>query len=227
MWQVDCSIRGDRLLQDMTQTASSKMTRDRDSKSARGFSMLDTLLTVSLVAIVAAIAVPSALSGMGVMNVQSDARLIEQTLQNARLKAIQSNITVRVMFDCPVAGQYRIVELLGTQAVPVAPDGTVARCVESSYPYPPSSMTFYAPTAADGPLQKLGQRDSFVNDGSTATTKFFEFWQDGTVHRDNGSYPLAQIAIGAGAAVTNVAVTNGTKTISITVNGNGKIVDNR
>ena len=66
-----------------------------------------------------------------------------------------------------------------------------------------------------------------MNDASTATNNFFEFWQDGTAHRGGGAYPLVQIANGAGAPVTNVAVTNGTKTISITVNGNGKIHDNR
>jgi Tfp pilus assembly protein FimT len=196
-------------------------------KSTAGFSIVDTLVTVSIGVVLAAVAVPAALTGVSSMSVQGDARAVEQALQTARFRAIQSNVTVRVMFDCPVAGQFRVVELLGTHATPSGSDGTLGRCDETVYPYPPHSTSQYAPTAADGPLMRLTKKNSFVNDGTTATNTFYEFWEDGTAHRGTGGYPLAQIATGAAAGTTNVAVTNGTRTISITVYGNGKIRDNR
>src|SRR5215471_6383006 len=160
--------------------------------SSAGFSMIDTVITASIGVVLTAVAVPTLLAGMGSMNLSNDARLIERVLQDARLKAIQSNRTIRVMFNCPVAGQLRVVQLLGTQAVPVAPDGSTARCDEANYPYPVHDQSFYATTANDGPILRL-KNSSFVSNAN-ASLSLFEFWPDGTAHRDNGIYPLAQIA---------------------------------
>src|SRR5262245_22630494 len=113
-----------------------KISRVTRLCSDAGFQLVDTMITLSVAAIIAAIAVPMTLSGLGDQQLAADARLLEQTLQDARLKAIQSNRPIRVMFNCPVTGQFRIVELLGTPDVPTSNDGQLARCDETTYPYP-------------------------------------------------------------------------------------------
>ena len=97
-------------MQDMTRTAETMSTRNKRLTSAAGFSLLDTVVTASIGVILAAVAVPTMLAGMGSMRLTTDARMIERVLQDARLKAIQSNKTIRVMFNCPVAGQFRAVQ---------------------------------------------------------------------------------------------------------------------
>ena len=67
------------------------MTRTTWRTSEAGFSIIDTLITVSVGVILTAIAVPTMLSSVGTMGIQSDARLVEQALQNARL----SDLAVR------------------------------------------------------------------------------------------------------------------------------------
>ena len=61
---------------------------------------------------------------------------VERELQQARMLAVQTNQPMRMQFNCPSPGQYRVVELIGTSSVPAAGDGAADRCALTSYPFP-------------------------------------------------------------------------------------------
>src|SRR5687767_8048917 len=81
---------------------------------ARGFTLPELLLVVASIAIVSAMALPAITNMLPNMRVGMSARAVERTLQMARLKAVSSNRAIRVRFNCPAAGQFRMVEVIGT-----------------------------------------------------------------------------------------------------------------
>ena len=67
-------------------------------------------------------------------------RIVHSELQHARMKSVTSNLVMRVQFNCPAAGQFRMLELLGTPTAP-APQATAAnRCSGTVYPFPPADQ---------------------------------------------------------------------------------------
>jgi hypothetical protein len=130
------------------------------------------------------------------------------------MTAVSANQPVRVMFDCPVAGQYRMVELIGTPAVPAAGDGVVGRCSQTTYPFPAPDNNPITRPNNDGVLRTLADQVTFT----TATT--IEFWPDGTAHTNTGgTNPWPPIA----SPGTSIILTRNGKTRSILVNGIGKV----
>src|SRR5215210_5760180 len=97
------------------------------SQSSTGFTLIELLVTVALIAIVSAMAVPLLASVGESIKLGQATREVERELQTARLRAVTSNQPIRVRFDCPAAGQYRITELIGTPAVPAAADAATNR----------------------------------------------------------------------------------------------------
>ena len=184
----------------------------RFSKS--GFSLVELLVVVALISIVSVIGMPLLGQIGGAIQLGEAARQVERELQSARMNAVSANHAVRVMFDCPVTGQYRTVELIGTPAVPAAADGAVTRCAESNYPFPAPDNNPITRPNTDGPVRRLATLVTFT----TSTT--IEFWPDGTAHTNtSGTTPWPPIA----AAGTNIVLTRSGKTKAILVNGIGKI----
>jgi hypothetical protein len=145
------------------------------------------------------------------MRLGQAAREVERELQTARLLAVSTNRPIRVRFNCPTPGQYRMVELIGTPTLPAAADSAANRCQETVYRFPPTDSNPMTLPNHDGPVRRL---DSSVSFGATKT---IEFWPDGTAHPDIG---------GAGpwpAGDTAISVTKGVNVKQITVNGLGKI----
>ncbi len=101
-----------------------------------GFSLIELLMVTALVGIVSVIGLPLLGQISGTIELGEAARQVERELQSARMTAVSANQPVRVMFNCPVANQYRMVELIGTPAVPAAGDGVVGRCSQTTYPFP-------------------------------------------------------------------------------------------
>jgi hypothetical protein len=125
---------------------------------------------------------------------------------------------MRVRFNCPVAGQIRAVELIGTSAVPNAndADAVIDRCKESLYPYKTTGSDTSRLTKPnnDGAVRYLDSSVSFT------ASKTIEFWPDGTAHVDTGAgnpWP------GAGTPGVTITLTRKGKTKNIVVNGLGKI----
>jgi len=182
--------------------------------SNSGFTLIDMMITIAVFSILAAMAVPSLKDMTSSMKLGQGAREVERELQTARLKAVTSNRPIRVRFNCPVAGQYRMVELIGTPSVPDANDSAANRCQESAYPYPPADVNPLTRPNHDGPLRRLNSSLSF----GAATD--LEFCPDGSVHQKSGTTnPWPNVST-AGTAVT---ITYGTSVKTITVNGLGKI----
>jgi len=179
----------------------------------RGFSLVDVLVTTLLVGIIAGIAVPLMKDFTDRIKLGQAAREVERELQAARLKAVSANQPIRLRFDCPAAGQYRMVELVGTPSVPAAADSATNRCEPLTYPYPAADKNPLTRPNHDGPLRRM---DSSVSFQQSAT---IEFWPDGTAHADTGTNPWTMIA-GAGY---NIILTRQGMTKNILVNGVGKV----
>ena len=179
-----------------------------------GFSLIELLTVCALVGIVSVIGMPLLGQISGAIELGEAARQVERELQSARITAVSANQPMRVMFNCPAATQYRLVELIGTPSVPNAADGAVGRCSATTYPFPAPDNNPITRPNNDGPLRNLSANVTFT----TVTT--IEFWPDGTAHTNTGgTNPWPPIA----AAGTNIILTRGSKTRSILVNGSGKV----
>ena len=179
-----------------------------------GFSLVELLVVTALVSIGSVIGMPLLAEIGRSIELGEAARQVERELQSARMTAVSANHAVRVMFNCPVVGEYRMVELIGTPGVPAAADGVIGRCSQSTYPFPAPDNNPITRPNTDGPLRRLATEVSFT----TSTT--IEFWPDGTAHTNTGgTNPWPPIV----AAGTNIVLTRGSKTRSILVNGIGKI----
>lgn len=182
--------------------------------SQSGFTLIELLMVTALVGIVSVIGVPLLGEISGTIELGEAARQVERELQSARMAAVSANQPMRVMFDCPAAGQYRLVELIGTPGVPAAADGVVGRCSTTTYPFPAPDNNPITRPNNDGPLRSLSALVTFT----TVTT--IEFWPDGTAHTNTGgTNPWPPIA----APGTNIILTRYGKTRTILVNGIGKI----
>lgn len=177
-----------------------------------GFSLIDMLVVVTLIGILSAVAVPTMINSINGMRLGQAAHEVEREIQLAKQKAVGKGRAMRIRFNCPVAGQYRITELLGLTAAPDADDTAADRCSDVSYPFPPDGDPLTLPNL-DGPIRRLEPSVSF------GTSQTIEFWPDGTAHYDTGVLPWGMIPV-AGISIT---LTRVSKTSTITVNGIGKI----
>jgi prepilin-type N-terminal cleavage/methylation domain-containing protein len=179
-----------------------------------GFTLIEILMVTALVGIVSVIGMPLLGQISGTIELGEAARQVERELQSARMTAVSANQPVRVMFNCPAVGQFRMVELIGTPAVPNAADGVIGRCSTTAYPFPAPDNNPITRPNNDGQLRTLSSQVTFT----TVTT--IEFWPDGTAHTNTGAInPWPPIA----APGTDIVLTRGTKTRTILVNGIGKI----
>jgi len=177
-----------------------------------GFSLTEVMAVLTVLAITCAISVPVVLSSLDSMKASGAARSVHSEMQSARLKAVSANRPIRVRFNCPAAGQFRSVELIGTPAVPDARDTAADRC-GATYPYPPSDTNLLTRPNHDGPVR-------YLTAGATFTaSQTIEFWPNGSAHADTGAgTPWPAIA---NSVTVSVKFKNTTK--SITVNGVGKV----
>jgi type II secretory pathway pseudopilin PulG len=187
----------------------------RHLSSSAGFTLVDMIIAVSMVAVLSGIAIGFLRDMTDSMRLAQGAREVERELQTARLKAVSSNRPIRVRFNCPTPGSYRMVELIGSTTIPVAADGAANRCQESVYPFPAADLNPMTLPNLDGPARTLHPTLSF------GAVKTLEFWPNGTVHADTGaagSWPELPTD-----PETFITVVKGSTTKKITVNGLGKI----
>lgn len=179
-----------------------------------GYSLIDMMVTISVMAILAAAAVPQLVDVAASMKLGQAQRDVNVELNQARLLAVSANRPIRVRFNCPAVGQYRLTELIGTPSVPDANDTANDRCSESKWSYPANDNDPATRPNHDGPIRYLPRGVTF----GTAPT--LEFWPNGTVHKQVEAENPWTVVAADGTAVT---VVKGTSVKSVTVNGLGKI----
>ena len=176
--------------------------------------MIDMVAVMFMIGVLAAIAVPSMQRISDAIALGEAQRLVRSTLQQARLKSVTSNRNIRVRFNCPVPGQMRIVELIGTPTVPASQDRPLNRCSETLYPFPGDNNPLTLPNN-DGPIQTIHRSVSF---GDTQT---IEFRPTGTAWAVNDA-DATSIGPLAGDGVS-VSVTKGSFSKEVTINALGKV----
>jgi Tfp pilus assembly protein FimT len=192
------------------------------TKSGAGFTLIDMIAVMAIIATVSAIAIPQVTSTLDSMRLGMSVRDVERELQFARLKAVSTNRPMRVRFDCPSAGKIRVVEVIGTSAIPDAndADAVLGRCSETTYPY--------SPTGADQSRLTRPNNDGAIRTvyaGTTFTAKqTLEFWPNGTAHT---ACQAACDTSGTQINTVTLTMSRKSKTKNITVNGLGKILMDR
>jgi prepilin-type N-terminal cleavage/methylation domain-containing protein len=183
----------------------------------RGFTLIELLLVVAILAIVMGISVPMLNGIVDRQRLGQAAREVERELQVAKQKAVANNRPMRVRFNCPSTGWFRMVELIGTPSQPNAADATTnaARCDIASYPFPADQDPVSRPNL-DGPPKRIDPRVVF------GTVQTVEFWPDGTARYSTGTNPWTLIPT-AGISLT---LTYSGSTSTIQVNGLGRISRN-
>src|SRR5215218_5084843 len=189
------------------------MTRNT-LRGQRGFTLIDLLAVMSLIAIISAIGIPAMLAARDRIRLGQAAREVERELQSAKSRAVAKSRPVRLRFNCPSVGDYRAVELIGTAAVPIAADAAATRCSQTLYPYPPTDLDPNTRPNLDGPVRTLDSSVTFT------VSQTIEFRPDGTAYRDPGGGGAFQPIAVAGI---NIRVARAGLTRTITVNGIGKV----
>ena len=182
-------------------------------RTTTGFSLVELLTVMGLIATIAAVAIP-AIQNMSEAIVLGEAqRIVQSELQKARLKAVTTNRLMRVHFNCPVNGQLRMVELIGTPKAPAAADAAANRCSPTVYPFPAADNNPITLPNQDGPIRQIDRRVSF---GAVQTIEFRSSGAAYSVNADGTSGP----SLGNGVSIT---VTKGSAVKAVTVNGLGKV----
>lgn len=181
-------------------------------RTDRGFSLIEMLAVVAFFVIVSAVAMPVYVDVVDSMRLGQATRDVERELQTARLKAVSTNRKLRVRFNCPQTGQYRMVQVLGT-----SDDVGTTRCSDAAYPFDASNQNPVT-KRQDGPVR-------YLQDGVTVPVAAFEFWPNGTAYQVD-SAGVAQVippgTVGNDHGVS-LTLTRDGKTKEIWVNGLGKI----
>jgi prepilin-type N-terminal cleavage/methylation domain-containing protein len=188
---------------------------ERQRRSRAGFTLVELLVVTSVFAIMAAVAMPQLGRALDLYRLGIAIREMERELQTARVHAVTANRTVRVLFNCPAAGQFRRVEVLGEDGRDDDRDSTLARCNEAAFPYPAADLDPLTRPNLDGPLHRLPVG---VTMGGVSG---IEFRPNGTASSDAIGGPIAFEDIPVGGVGATVSKDVHTRTV--TINGMGRV----
>lgn len=91
-------------------------------RSSRGFTLLELLVMLGIIGVVSAISIPYLTGSTSRNAVWTTSEQIGSQIRQARLKAITRNTQFRLRFDCPNAGQYRVLSVTGNAVLDNAAD---------------------------------------------------------------------------------------------------------
>ena len=173
-----------------------------------GFTMLELAIVLAGFAALAAISVPSINSFLAQQRARSGARMVERTLQSARLKAVTTSHSLRVRFTCPQPDTVRILELTGV----IATDNATNRCDPTAYPFPGPVDLLRATPSLDSDVIRLPPGTAV-----SGTPAILEFTPRGTV------YAVAASTVTPLTADVVWTVTKGTFVHTVTINAMGRV----
>ena len=75
-----------------------------------GFSLVEIMIVVALVATMAAMTVPSVQGAIARYDLLTSGQQVVSTIRAARIQAVSRNQILKVRFDFPAAGQYQVVD---------------------------------------------------------------------------------------------------------------------
>ena len=148
-----------------------------NTQSHAGFTLIDMIVTITVMSIVMAMAVPSLVNLSDGMKLGQAQRDVEVELNKARTIAVSSNRQIRVRFNCPATGQYRRVELIGTPKV----SGHERQRDATAAARPSGGFLRTTPIRRRGRIT-TDRSASFRATVTFGTTSTLEFWPNGTVH---------------------------------------------
>ena len=186
-----------------------------NTHSRAGFTLVEMVVTLTVLMILMGAALPTLADVASGMKLGQAQREVMVEMNSARLIAVSSNRPMRIRFNCPTAGEYRVVELIGTPSHPDSDDSASDRCSATKWKYPANDQDPVTRPNHDGAVRILPSKVDF---SAVAT---LEFWPDGTVHKQvAGETPWSQLGASTGATIK---VRRGTEEKMISVNGLGKI----
>ncbi len=165
----------------------------------QGFSLIEIMFVVLLLGLLMAVTLPGATAASRRYNLIAATREVAAQVRLARLKAVTANRTIRVRFNCPAEGQYRVVEVVNNAAIDDAAD----RCSSTTYPYPDPNPA--ALPNLDGPVMVLRGGITF-----------------GGV-QDLDIAPTGRVTALTGAVPATIRVTNSHETQAVTVSATGRV----
>jgi prepilin-type N-terminal cleavage/methylation domain-containing protein len=180
-----------------------------------GYTFVELLVAMAVVVVLTGIGMPVLGRAIENYRVGMAIRDVERDLQTARMKAVSSNHPIRVRFNCPFAGFYRVVELIGEAGAPVVEDDRSERCSSALYPFPAADLDPLTRPNHDGPLHQLPSNVKF------GVTQTLEFWPDGSVH--TGSESIASPWPVVAPTGIRISVQQGANTSAVVVNGIGRV----
>ena len=163
-------------------------------------------MVVAVAGIVAGVSLPPLTGAMQRYALNGARQTVAAEIRLARFTAVSENRTVRVRFNCPGPGQFRVVEVVGRQEIDNASD----RCSEASYPFPDQDPGGQPNT--DGRVLWLPQGDQF------GALDDLEITPRGRVTPLTGCPGCAQTA-----PPEKVSLTNGYDTHTISVSASGRV----
>jgi prepilin-type N-terminal cleavage/methylation domain-containing protein len=175
----------------------------------KGFTLIELAIVLAGFATLAAIAVPGINAFLAAQRARNGARTVERALQNARLKAVSASRSMRVRFNCPSAGQMRILEVTGVAGT----DNAGNRCSPSAYPSPGPVDALRSTPSLDSPVIDLP-----TGTAVTGNPDILEFTPKGTVFSVSSTGTVT-------AVVGDVTwtVTKGTYVNTVVINGLGRV----
>ena len=156
--------------------------------------MFELLIVMGLIVVVSAIAIPT-LGGSTARNrVWTASELIGSQIRQARLKAISRNMSFRVRFDCPAAGQFRVLQVTGVSATDTDPNRCNTNQTYDSGVYSMPALVTYTPAAA---VLTVNSRGVFSSTAGIPTTITVTYNGAGSSSRSLVMSATGQITFGA------------------------------
>jgi Tfp pilus assembly protein FimT len=176
------------------------------AEQTAGYTLVEVMMVGAVMMIVAAIAIPQATAAMRRYALSNASQQVASAIRAARYAAVSKSTTLRIRFNCPAAGQYRVMELTGTSLV----DQDTNRCSDTTYPFPdPATGTL---PDNDGPVLIVPAGTTF------GTVEDMEINEQGRVTPLTGCPTCL-----AGSGVVTVALENGYETQATNIGQNGQI----